>query len=270
MGTIVVLRSAAADVTDPTALDALIRGADVVLNCVGPFYRFGPPTLAAAIAAGVGYVDICHIHGGEPSEGAAVLKHRIHAMVNDVPLFIDGRQIAVRQLEESAAPYVRQIDFAGVGTYPVYPYPHPETITLPATFPTLRRATNLGVVFPLPYFEMTQDLVRAGMAEEEPIRVGGDTVAPIDVMVALLQHHRPRLMAEAGVTEPGGCLRVEVRGTKDGREHGYTFSLRSKGCQRPRRHEHRLRKRAPPHSRTHHSRRSRRVHPHDNRLRITP
>ncbi|MEZ5270635.1 MAG: hypothetical protein R2789_19515 [Microthrixaceae bacterium] len=112
--------------------------------------------------------DICHIHGGEPSEGAAVLKHRIHAMVNDIPLFIDGEFISVRQLDPSGAEHVREIDFAGVGTYPAYPYPHPETITLPATIPTLERATNLGVVYPLSYFDMTQDLVRAGMSSRKP------------------------------------------------------------------------------------------------------
>lgn len=279
------LRAAAADVEDRAALTTLITGADVVLNCVGPFYRFGPPTLSTAIEAGVGYVDvcddldatrallamdpaardagvtaligmgnspglanifvklcaeglldevtsadICHIHGGEPFEGAAVLKHRIHAMVDDVPLFIDGREIAVRQLDDSGAAHVREIEFAGVGTYPAYPYPHPETITLPATFPTLRRATNLGVVYPLSYFRMTQDLVRAGMALEEPITVGQHSVAPIDVMVALLQHHRPAMLAADGVAGPGGCLRVEVRGTRDGADHTYVFSLTSAGA----------------------------------------
>jgi short subunit dehydrogenase-like uncharacterized protein len=30
-----------------------------VLNCVGPFYRFGPPVLTAAIKAGVSYLDVC-------------------------------------------------------------------------------------------------------------------------------------------------------------------------------------------------------------------
>lgn len=279
------LEPAAVDVSDPDALVALLTGAQVVLNCVGPFYRFGPPTLQAALRAGVGYVDICddldatrallemdqdareagitaligmgnspglanifvklcaeelldevtsadicHIHGGEPSEGAAVLKHRIHAMVHDVPLFIDREFIAVRQLDQSGAPYVREVDFAGVGTFPAYPYPHPETITLPEAFPTLRRVTNLGVVYPLSYFEMTQDLVRAGMAAEEVVPVGDVEVAPIDVMVALLQHERPRLLAEDGVTGAGGCLRVDVAGVKDDQPHTYVCSLTSAGA----------------------------------------
>ncbi len=276
---------ASLDVTDRVALDSLVRGASVVVNCVGPFYRFGPPTLEAVIDAGVGYVDVCddldataamleldgtaraagvpalvgmgnspglanlfvklsaewfldevwsaeimHIHGGEPDEGPAVLKHRIHAMTDDVPLFVDGELVEVRMLEESGAAFVHEEDFAGVGTYPVFPYPHPETITLPMVFPSLRRATNLGVVYPLSYFEMTQNLVRAGMASEEPVVAAGASVAPIDVMVALLRRERPRLLAEAGVTEPGGCLKVVVSGQKDGGEHTYVFSLSSAGA----------------------------------------
>ena len=282
-------RAVAVDVSSPESIAAVLDGAAVALNCVGPFYRFGPPTLAAVIGAGVTYVDVCddldatrsmleldgrardagvmalvgmgnspglanifvklcdewfldevhtaeimHIHGGEPDEGPAVLKHRIHAMTADVPLFVDGEFVEVRMLEDSGAAFVHDEDFPGVGTYPVFPYPHPETITLPTVFPNLRGATNLGVVFPLPYFEMTQSLVRAGMASDEPVTAptsagttAGTTadVAPIDVMVALLRRERPRLLAESGITGPGGCLRVVVTGTSGGEDHTYVCSL---------------------------------------------
>lgn len=278
------LRPATVDVGERDAVATLVDGADVVLNCVGPFYRFGAPTLAAVIEAGVDYVDICddldatrellaqdgaardagvtalvgmgnspglanlfvklcaeelldevrtadimHIHGGEPEEGPAVLKHRIHAMVGDVPVFVDGEMLAVRQLEESGAAFVHEEDFPGLGPYPVYPYPHPETITLPTTFPTLERATNLGVVFPLSYFARTQELVRAGMAREEPVEVDGRPVAPIDMMVGLLRAERPRLLAEAGVHGPAGALRVVVGGRQGGEEHTYVCTLASTG-----------------------------------------
>ena len=53
------LRAASVDVTDPTALAALLRPADVVLNTTGPFYRLGVPVLQAAIEAGCHYIDIC-------------------------------------------------------------------------------------------------------------------------------------------------------------------------------------------------------------------
>ncbi|MFA5110751.1 MAG: saccharopine dehydrogenase NADP-binding domain-containing protein [Desulfobaccales bacterium] len=51
--------AAAIDVTNPNELTSLMRGADLVMNCVGPFFRFGVPVLKAAIAAGVDYLDIC-------------------------------------------------------------------------------------------------------------------------------------------------------------------------------------------------------------------
>jgi saccharopine dehydrogenase-like NADP-dependent oxidoreductase len=47
------------DVMDHDRLVTLMRRADVVLNCVGPFFRFGVPILNAAIEAGVDYLDIC-------------------------------------------------------------------------------------------------------------------------------------------------------------------------------------------------------------------
>jgi len=275
-------RAAGVDIGDPDALGEMIRDAAVVLNCAGPFYRFGPPTLEASIRAGVDYVDICddldatrtllalgaeaesagttalvgmgnspglanlfvklcaelffdeihsaeiiHIHGGEPDEGAGVLKHRIHAMTNDVPVFVDGEMHSVRMLEESGAPFIRTVDFPDVGSSKVFPYPHPETITLPVAFPTLRRATNLGVVFPFPYFELTQDLVRAGMASEESVPVGDTRVAPIDMMVSVLRSRRPAMLADAGITGPAGCLMVVVSGLINGEAHRYEISLSS-------------------------------------------
>ncbi|WP_280180242.1 saccharopine dehydrogenase family protein [Nocardia farcinica] len=47
------------DVTDHAALVALMRDADIVANTVGPFFRFGPGVLRAAIEAGCDYVDVC-------------------------------------------------------------------------------------------------------------------------------------------------------------------------------------------------------------------
>jgi len=36
-----------------------MREADLVMNCVGPFFRFAVPILEAAIEAGIDYLDIC-------------------------------------------------------------------------------------------------------------------------------------------------------------------------------------------------------------------
>jgi saccharopine dehydrogenase (NAD+, L-lysine-forming) len=262
------VRAMAVDAADPASLAAVLDGADVAVSCIGPFYRFGAPVLAAAIRAGVDFVDVCddldatlaqleldaaareagvsavigmgnspglanvltrycadqlldtvtavdimHIHGGEPDEGGAVVRHRIHAMTNDVPVFVDGEQRDVRLLEASGAEFVEETEFRDVGTFPVYPYPHPETITLPRHLPGLRRCTNRGVVFPLAYFQRTMDRVRAG--------------GEVDDMVADILADRPQLLADAGVTGPGGCLKIVVAGAAAGEDHTYVFSLSS-------------------------------------------
>lgn len=172
-------------------------------------------------------VDIMHVHGGEPEEGAAVIKHRIHAMTGDVPFFVDGEFVSVRMLEDSAAPYIREVDFPQVGTFPAYPYPHPETITLPRHIEGLRRATNLGVVVPFEYFRSTMDAVRLGICSEDPIEVDGAQVVPLDFAVEFIRSRRHSMLEAAGITAPRGCLKVEVTGRRGGVEHAYVFSMAS-------------------------------------------
>lgn len=52
-------RPLALDISDPAALDAAVAGADVVMNTVGPFFRFGLQVLSSCIRTGRNYVDIC-------------------------------------------------------------------------------------------------------------------------------------------------------------------------------------------------------------------
>ncbi|MEV6279059.1 saccharopine dehydrogenase NADP-binding domain-containing protein [Nocardia sp. NPDC051832] len=47
------------DITDQRALRSALDECDLVLNTVGPYFRFGVPILAAAIEAGRDYIDIC-------------------------------------------------------------------------------------------------------------------------------------------------------------------------------------------------------------------
>ncbi|REE96965.1 saccharopine dehydrogenase family protein [Thermomonospora umbrina] len=49
----------AVDITDRRALERVLTPADIVVNTVGPYFRFGPPVLRAAIDAGCHYLDIC-------------------------------------------------------------------------------------------------------------------------------------------------------------------------------------------------------------------
>lgn len=279
------MRAVRVDAGDRESLVKALSGSCVVLNCVGPFYKFGPPILEAAIQAGIDYVDVCddldatermlemdasareagiraligmgnspglanvlarfcadtmldsvdsvdiyHAHGGEPSEGPGVIKHRIHAMISDIPLFVDGEFVRVKMLEESGQRFVEEVEFRDVGRFPVYPYPHPETITIPRHIQGIKRVTNMGVVLPLSYFNLTMDAVRLGICTEDPLEFDGGSCVPIDFAVAHILAQRPRLLAEAGMTGPQGCLKVVVKGLKEGGSHTYVFQMSSRGA----------------------------------------
>ncbi len=51
--------TAKVDITRADELGRLLEGTDAVLNTTGPFYRFGPTVLKAAISSGCHYFDIC-------------------------------------------------------------------------------------------------------------------------------------------------------------------------------------------------------------------
>ena len=50
--------SAQVDVEDAAGLESLLAECDIVLNTVGPYYRFGLPILKAAIRSKTHYIDI--------------------------------------------------------------------------------------------------------------------------------------------------------------------------------------------------------------------
>ncbi len=272
------------DAEDPKSIRKVIAGSSVVLNCVGPFYRYGPGILKAVIGARINYVDVCddldateklldldgdarkarvsaligmgsspgvanllvrfcadalldqvesvdiyHAHGGEEVEGPAVVKHRIHSMQMDIPMFLDGRFKKVRMFENSGKRLEEEVDFRDVGRYRVYAYPHPETITLPKYLKGVKRVTNLGLVLPPSYAELIKGMVRLGITDETPIRVKGREVVPLEFAVSFILSRRSELMTEAGLTRPLGCLKIVVKGRKDGRKSTHVFSMSSKG-----------------------------------------
>jgi saccharopine dehydrogenase-like NADP-dependent oxidoreductase len=272
------------DADDPQSLRDAIAGASVILNCVGPFYKYGPPILEAAIEAGIDYVDICddmdateimldmdgkaadagisaligmgsspgmanllvkftaetlldqvdsvdiyHAHGGEDVEGPAVIKHRFHSMEIDIPMFLDGEYVTVRLFEESGKALEEEADFRDVGTYPVYGYPHPETITLPKYIKGIKRVTNLGLVIPVAYAELIKSMVKLGLTSDEPLEVQGHMIIPREFAVAYVISRRDGLLEEAGIDFPRGCLKIVVKGEKDGEPNTYVFQMSSSG-----------------------------------------
>lgn len=278
------ITAAEVNADDPSSLREVISGSTVVLNCIGPYYKYGPPILEVAIDAGIDYVDICddmdatevmlemdgrareagisalvgmgsspgmanllvkftaedllsevesvdiyHAHGGEAVEGPAVIKHRFHSMEIDIPVFLDGEYRTVKLFEESGKALEEVVDFRDVGTYPVYAYPHPETITLPKYIKGIKRVTNLGLVVPTPYAQLIKDMVRLGLTSDEPLEVQGRMIIPREFAVAYVISRRNGLLEEAGINQPMGCLKIVIKGKKDGEPHTYTFSMSSRG-----------------------------------------
>ncbi len=272
------------DAESPQSIKKAIAGSSVVLNCVGPFYKYGPMILRTVISAKVNYVDVCddfdateelldmdkdakkagvsaligmgsspgvanvlvrfcadslldqvesvdiyHAHGGERVEGPAVVKHRIHSMKMDIPMFLDGKFTTVNLFEDSGKALEEEAEFQDVGTYRVYAYPHPETITLPRYLKGVKRVTNLGLVLPPAYAELIKGIVRLGITEEEPLEVQGHKVIPLEFAVAYILSQRERLMREAKINQPMGCLKIVVKGYKDGGKNTYIFSMSSRG-----------------------------------------
>lgn len=272
------------DAESQQSIRKAIAGSKVVLNCVGPFYKYGPTVLKEVIRCGINYVDVCddfdatekllgmdkdarkagvsaligmgsspgvanvlvkfcadslldkveavdiyHAHGGEKVEGPAVVKHRIHSMKIDIPMFLDGKFTTVNLFDESGKALEEECEFQDVGTYRVYAYPHPETITLPRYLKGVKRVTNLGLVLPPAYAELIKGMVRLGITDEKPIEVQGHKIIPLEFAVAYILSQRERLLKEAGIDQPMGCLKIVVKGYKDGNKNTYVFSMSSRG-----------------------------------------
>jgi len=174
-------------------------------------------------------VDIYHAHGGEGVEGPAVIKHRFHSMEIDIPMFLDGEYKTVRLFEESGKALEEETEFRNVGTYPVYAYPHPETITLPKYIKGVKRVTNLGLVIPVEYANLIKEMVRLGLTSDEPLEVQGQTVIPREFAVAFVISRRDGLLEKAGIDFARGCLKIVVKGEKDGEPSTFVFQMSSSG-----------------------------------------
>ena len=173
-------------------------------------------------------IDIFHTHGGEAVEGEGVIAHRFHCMSIEIPMFLDGRLTYVNYFESDGIALRQTFDFPVVGSsIPLYPYPHPEQVTLPR-YLNVRSVTNKGSVLPNEYYNLTRDLCGLGLSGREPLEVKGSTVIPYDFAVAYILRERERILKESGFKGPCGCCSVVAKGKKDGRYQEYRFHMASR------------------------------------------
>ena len=172
-------------------------------------------------------IDIFHAHGGEPVEGEGVIGHRFHCMTIDIPMYLDGELKYVKYFEEDGIALRETFEFPILGTVPLYPYPHPEQVTIPKYIKT-RRVTNKGSVIPNEYYNMTRDLCGLGMNSREPVSVKGQTVIPYDFAVAYIIRERERILKETKFGSQRGCSSVVVKGRKNGEYKEFRFHMASR------------------------------------------
>ena len=190
------VRAEVVDVTDSDRLHAVLSHADVVLNTVGPSFRFGVPILQAAIDARCHYIDVCDdweptlamldlhpqaqqagvvaiiglgaspgvsnllarlaidaldsahtvytgwdLSAAVPEEGgpspSAATVHGLHQLTGTVRVMRDGQPTNERPIQRL------HLAVPGFGSGPVWTIGHPEAVTLPRTFPSLRTSLNV-------------------------------------------------------------------------------------------------------------------------------
>ena len=187
------------DVTDIDGLKRQMEKVDVVINTVGPFYKFGPPILEAAIDVGCHYLDInddweptvemlklhkkaednsttailgmgaspgltnmlgaAAIHeldtvetlytgwtmdGAAPEEESsqsgvnAAMIHAVQQMTGKVRIQDNGEPKMVKPLKEI------EVDLPGFTKFKPRIFGHPEAITFPHHFNTIKNSINLA------------------------------------------------------------------------------------------------------------------------------
>jgi len=278
------VRVAPFDAGDRATIRQAIEGADIVLNCVGPFYNTVKPILETVLEAGIDYIDVCddvdvtleilgwgerataagvtavigmgnspgatnllakfaattllgetdsidifHAHGGEPFEGPGVIGHRFHCMSIPIPMFLEGELKHVNYFEPDGIALRQTFSFPVIDEEVLlYPYPHPEQVTLP-DYLDVRQVTNKGAVLPAPYYDLTRDVCAAGLASREPVRIGESEIAPYDFAVAYILRERERILRETEFGGQRGCCSVVAKGRKhDGTPREYRFHMASR------------------------------------------
>jgi saccharopine dehydrogenase (NAD+, L-lysine forming) len=264
------------------SIKAAVKGCDIVLNCIGPFYKTVKKILSTVIELGINYVDVCddvdvtidilnmdaqarkadimavigmgsspgisnlmgkfaaenlldetdsidffHAHGGEAIEGEGVIGHRFHCMTIDVPMFLDGKLKYVKYFEPDGIALRQTFEFPILGEVPLYPYPHPEQVTMPRYIKT-KQVTNKGSVIPNEYYNLTRDLCGLGLASKEELNVKGVTVTPYDFAMAYIIKQREKILKETNFGKQRGCLSIVVKGKKGGKYREYRFHLASR------------------------------------------
>jgi saccharopine dehydrogenase-like NADP-dependent oxidoreductase len=184
------------DISDNNALESAVQQSDLVINTVGPFFRFGKLVLSSCINNGCNYIDICddweptlellklneqaraskitaiigmgatpgisnmlakkallqldtveqvftgwNLDSAKPekiqSKPSAATIHGIHQLTGSIKTFENGKYLDVKPLSRI------DLDYPGIGIRRAYTIGHPESVTFPRYYPSLKTSKNV-------------------------------------------------------------------------------------------------------------------------------
>ncbi len=148
----------------------------------------------------------------DPEGGPAVIYHVFHSMFGQVPTYCDGRYTEVAAFVDGA----EKVSFPEpLGEFELYHIGHPEPLTLPRYFSSLKHVDCKLSLNPPLLREMVVGLGGMGLISDETFEVKGAKLSPIDFFVAYLSKLSEEPLLTGVPYE--GAVRVEVRGKKGGR-----------------------------------------------------
>ncbi|MBI5115752.1 saccharopine dehydrogenase NADP-binding domain-containing protein [Candidatus Poribacteria bacterium] len=251
-----------ADVENRSTLTAAFENFDLVINCAGPFFKYGANVAIAAIETRTHYIDICddpdpipklfalndaarragvtvvtgmgwnpgisnlavrlganlldeieHVEmawvvGSGDAKGLAALKHTLHGVTGEVPMFKDGKQVLLPAWDD-----MEMVEFpAPLGELPEFLFGHPEPLTLPRAIKA-RNIFTRGGIDP-PWNNNALRVIRSLRLTNSRGKI--DTVAGII-------HRVQRIFSIGGVEH--SALRIDVIGKKDGQSRHLVFNM---------------------------------------------
>ncbi len=251
-----------ADAHNRATLTAAFENFDLVINCAGPFYKYGANVATAAIETRTHYIDICDdpeplsklfalneaarrngvtvitgmgwnpgmsnvaarlgadlldeiddikiawVVGSGDAKGLAALKHTLHGITGQKPMFRNGERIMLPAWSE-----MEMVEFpAPLGEMPAFLFGHPEPITLPKTIEA-NNITVRGGISP-PWNNKSLRLIRSLGLTSSRKRIDS---------VAAIIHKIQGLFSVGGVEHSG--LRLDILGKKDGQERHLVFNM---------------------------------------------
>ncbi|MCU0599647.1 MAG: saccharopine dehydrogenase NADP-binding domain-containing protein [Desulfobacterales bacterium] len=248
------------DAENPQSINAAIQGCDLVVNCIGPFYKTVKTILKTVIDAKINYVDVCDdvdvtleilemdaaarlagvtaLIGMGSSPGATNILAKFAAdnlldETDAVDIFhahggepVEGEGVIGHRFHCMRIDIPMYLD-GRLKYVKFFEEPHPEQVTIPKHI-RLRQVTNRGTVLPNEYYNLTKDICQIGLTSREPVRVREQTVIPYDFAIAYIIQQREKILKETQFGQQRGCCSVVVKGKKDGKKLEYRFHMASK------------------------------------------